>query len=937
MKKILVFIILSMVTALYGQITVEIPQVANRWIKADILTRQSNSAWSFGAVLHGFVQLKNPAADAVKDTQVRMFHDGKKLYFGFFRTVDTNSLCNVSTRDGIVWGDDSVFLLIAPDASKPREFCQIIINAKGAVYDEGTLPDGKFSSERNFNSLQLNIFPGIHGWLLYASVDLAELGIVPGKKFLLNVASHRKETNGTEEYSTFAPLKKPSFNQTADFAEAILAGNKKTPPVYSFANFPELCLDGEVEFGTNERWKNRTQASASKYYKISGTNSIYTECKPGKKFANWFHELPLQPQTRYRISFMCRYWSCETPDLKPVRIHCYDADGKLLTTLYGPGLGNLGGGAPNHKFAPYKGDVTTPAGTVKAVLEIRVDDPGKIHIDSLSVRKYTPATHVPELKAPADNAVLRTDQVKFSWLLFSRDNMRPGTVTIACSQDAAFPADKTIVFDGCAYDPGEKNGYWLEKLPLQGKWFWRAKFVGEDGGVWSKTSSFTIAYDRSNEKISPEIGSMCPRGRMAKRPAQIHIPFSDGSISSGIASVKLLVNGTDIAADAGINDKGITFALPDDGKDFYDIQLLITDKNQNRAEENDFIYLNPAPGKVTVDKAGFIAVDGKRFFPVFTYAYGDIRQVPEIARRQYNGNMSPWLKIEESRFWRLLAQSTHAKLQMIPYTGIEFCWVKGGIDKNSRAVKRFMDMRMKAIAKLQGHPGILGVYVGDESIDRGHKMEVFHEYYRAIKAAAPDLIVSWLPTYGQTNSFAWQGAPKGCDILFHDDYVAQRNQHLNMFKDIDRISKWTAAYPFIEIVGAHARGNEWEKKEKWLPSYEDLRYCTWASIAAGSKGTVIYVQPKARDFHGDEVPAAYFDTIDQVLKEVRQAEKFLTSDKLPEKKTQVVSGEVRLLEREVEGKVMTIAVNAGESPAVIQLSNGTQITLPRLGVQVIYH
>ena len=70
---------------------------------------------------------------------------------------------------------------------------------------------------------------------------------------------------------------------------------------------------------------------------------------------------------------------------------------------------------------------------------------------------------------------------------------------------------------------------------------------------------------------------------------------------------------------------------------------------------------------------------------------------------------------------------------------------------------------------------------------------------------------------------------------------------------------------------------------------------------------------------------------------MRQAEKFLTSDKLPAKKTQVVSGEVRLLEREVEGKVMTLAVNAGESPAVIQLSNGTQITLPRLGVQVVYH
>jgi len=259
------------------------------------------------------------------------------------------------------------------------------------------------------------------------------------------------------------------------------------------------------------------------------------------------------------------------------------------------------------------------------------------------------------------------------------------------------------------------------------------------------------------------------------------------------------------------------------------------------------------------------------------------------------------------------------------------------LKSDSRAVKRFLSENMKAIAKLQGHPGVVGIYIGDESIDKGFRMEVFQEYYRAIKAAAPDLIVFWLPTYGQTNSFAWQGAPKACDILFHDDYVAQRDQHLNMFKDIARIGKWTGNYPFIEIVGAHARGNDWEKKEKWLPGFNDLRYCTWASIAAGSRGTVIYIQPKARDFNGGDVPKEYFDTIDRVLDEVRSAIPFLTDGAAPAAKAAVISGEAKILEREKDGKTLTVAVNGGEETARIKLGSGRIIELPRLGVEVIYH
>ena len=322
---------------------------------------------------------------------------------------------------------------------------------------------------------------------------------------------------------------------------------------------------------------------------------------------------------------------------------------------------------------------------------------------------------------------------------------------------------------------------------------------------------------------------------------------------------------------------------------------------------------------------------------ISSYAYGDSKQLPELARRKYNANTSPWLGVDSPNLWRMMADAARSGMKIIPFSGPEFVWVRGAIKSDSRAVQRFLAKNLKTIAKMQGHPAVPAIFIGDEYIDRGYKMEVFHEYYRALKKAAPKLVISWLPTYGQTNSFAWKGAKDACDILMHDDYVINRNQHLHMFKDIDRISKWTGSKPFIEIIGAHAPGNQWDKKEKTLPKFEDLRYVVWTAITAGSRGLVIYIQPKARDFNGNDVPREYFDTIDKVLDEVRAVMPFLVSSAQPVKKARVISGEARLLERVVDGKTLTVAVNAGDDPAAVKFPDGKNASLPRLGVAIHIH
>ena len=66
MKKILVLLMFTALCVMHAaDVVVSIPKVADRWIKADVLTKQNSAPWSFAAVLHGFVQLKNPAQDDI--------------------------------------------------------------------------------------------------------------------------------------------------------------------------------------------------------------------------------------------------------------------------------------------------------------------------------------------------------------------------------------------------------------------------------------------------------------------------------------------------------------------------------------------------------------------------------------------------------------------------------------------------------------------------------------------------------------------------------------------------------------------------------------------------------------------------------------------------------------------------------------------------------
>ncbi|MBP5638895.1 MAG: hypothetical protein J6X55_05430 [Victivallales bacterium] len=940
-KLFLVLLVFACTFYLDAQVTlVKIPRVEKRWINVKILTEQKSTPWSFAAVLHGFVKLDNPGKDAESDTQARLFHDGEKLYFGFFRTVETASLCNAEGRDGAAYADDSIGLLIAPDAAHPDSFYQIAISANGAVYDEERFPDNTFNVGKDFNSLKLNVFKGERAWLLYASIDLAEIGILAGRQFAISLTCHLKETSGKEEYSTWAPMKRMSFLCWESFVPAVLDGPQSTPEVYTFSDKPELCLDGEGEFGSNERWIRRNGAWISPYLKGSGTHCINVTCEPGAEIGNWFHTLALEPSTRYLLKFTCYYGTCETPNLIPVRIHCFDVQGTELAVLDGPGLGNLGGGVSNYKFAPYKKDFVTPEGTASAELEARVVNTGSVNLDSISVRKYTPVTHIPTLVYPENNAILRTDQVEFKWSLFARPDLRPGTLTIECSQDRSFPKDKTLVFGECALDPMAREG-WMEKLPMQGQWFWRARFDGEDGGVWSNPNAFVIDYNAENEKISPEIHGMTPRGRMATRPEKVQIAYDDPGISSGIDKVRLFINRKDVTSTADVASDEITFHLPDDNESFYEIQLFVTDRNGNKAEENDFIAVAPGKGVVRLDEKGFITIDGRRFFPVSGYAHMDSKNFPFMREFGFNCNMSPWMTPPNPELWKLIADATRAGIVTIPITIPEYLWGKGFVKSNTRAAKRFLEKETRYAAKMQGHPGIIGFYTGDESIDAGYSMAAYQEFYEALKKAAPDLPKIWLPTYGQTNSYAWKGAVKACDMFFHDDYVSQRNQHLNMFKDIARISQWTGAFPFIEILGAHAPTIDWNKPVKRFPTYEDMRYCSWASIVAGSRGMAVYREGKYKSLSVnpyEKTNAPDFNQrLGKVLQEINQAVPWLISDKLPERAAKVLTGDVRLLERVYDGKILTIAVNAGETTAEVELGNGQRITLQRLGVSLNYY
>ncbi len=137
----------------------------------------------------GFFVLQKGSAAAFT-TEFRMVHDGRRLYVAARcdQVKDERYdeyYVSASGRDGRVWSDDSVELLLnLPEATDPAEYFQVIANTEPTP-DLFDMLNKDASYDGDIEAAVMRI-PG-EGWKIELSVDLAEIGVDPARDRFLKM------------------------------------------------------------------------------------------------------------------------------------------------------------------------------------------------------------------------------------------------------------------------------------------------------------------------------------------------------------------------------------------------------------------------------------------------------------------------------------------------------------------------------------------------------------------------------------------------------------------------------------------------------------------------------------------------------------------------------------------------------------------------------
>ncbi|MFH1575010.1 MAG: DUF5916 domain-containing protein, partial [Acidobacteriota bacterium] len=125
----------------------EAKEVAARKTDASILIdgSLSESAWSQAEVITGFTQFEPRYGEAASlDTAIRVLHDRQAIYFGIeCRDSEPSRISSkVTRRDGEVWEDDSIALIIDTFNDKNNAY-MFIVNSLGTQQDERWADNGR--------------------------------------------------------------------------------------------------------------------------------------------------------------------------------------------------------------------------------------------------------------------------------------------------------------------------------------------------------------------------------------------------------------------------------------------------------------------------------------------------------------------------------------------------------------------------------------------------------------------------------------------------------------------------------------------------------------------------------------------------------------------------------------------------------------------------
>ena len=182
---------------------------APRAVSAPVIDGKLDDAvWQTGTWNEGFFPA-DPSKGAIGTvTRFRTAIDDRNFYFAAVmdRPNGAEPVAEVTGRDGPVWRDDSLELLLHPVPTMDQYY-HFVINAKGVVYDALRVQGGSFADSMVNLSAEVATDVGPDTWTVEMAIPLAELGLTRegGLDWALNVG--RTWRGGEKpEVSTFARI-----------------------------------------------------------------------------------------------------------------------------------------------------------------------------------------------------------------------------------------------------------------------------------------------------------------------------------------------------------------------------------------------------------------------------------------------------------------------------------------------------------------------------------------------------------------------------------------------------------------------------------------------------------------------------------------------------------------------------------------------------------
>lgn len=189
-----------------------------------------DACWQQGTWASDFTAIKGDQARVPLQTRFKFGMDQRHLYIALEmdQPAETPLVTRVDQRDGPVWRDDVIEMMIAPTPAL-GDYIHLVVNAKAAVHDAMRVQGGQLA-DQSFN-MTLDVATQVKDekWTIELALPLADLGLSAStsSQWSFNIARSSRATSKAE-VSSFVPIV-GNLHDPSRFAPLELPGLDPSP------------------------------------------------------------------------------------------------------------------------------------------------------------------------------------------------------------------------------------------------------------------------------------------------------------------------------------------------------------------------------------------------------------------------------------------------------------------------------------------------------------------------------------------------------------------------------------------------------------------------------------------------------------------------------------------------------------------------------------